>query len=73
MATREPLTAYERAHVVAYAAEAPLEAARAPDAWAGIADRLAGRPGSSFSMPTVDDDGITALLMPVNVPAGPTH
>ena len=40
LASRESLTEYERAHAVAYDAEAPLEAARAPDAWAAIADRL---------------------------------
>jgi predicted kinase len=42
IATREPLTADERAYALAYDAEAPLEAARAPAVWAGLEGRLAG-------------------------------
>ena len=72
IATREPLTVAERAYAVTYDAEAPLEAAWTPSAWAGIAARLAGRPGSSFPMPTFDDAG-SPPLMPVKVPAGPAH
>ena len=42
VATREPLTVDERAYAVAYDAEAPLEAARAPATWGDLAGRLAG-------------------------------
>ena len=41
IATREPLTADERACAVTYDAEAPIESARAPGAWAELAGRLA--------------------------------
>ena len=47
IATREPLTAAERTYAVTYDAEAPLEAARTPSAWARIAARLAGRAEAS--------------------------
>ena len=43
LSTCEPLTAAERACAVPYDAEASLEAARAPSAWALLADRLGGR------------------------------
>jgi aminoglycoside phosphotransferase family enzyme/predicted kinase len=42
IATREPLTADESAYAIAYDAETPLEAARAPAAWVELAGRLAG-------------------------------
>lgn len=42
IATREPLTSDEKVCAIGYDAEAPLEAARAPAAWAELASRLAG-------------------------------
>jgi len=45
IATREALTAPERAHAVIYDAEAPVEAARAPGAWSAVVARLGGSPG----------------------------
>ena len=42
IATREPLTADERAHAAIYDAELPLEAARAPSAWTEVSRRLGG-------------------------------
>jgi predicted kinase len=41
IATREPLTADERACAVVYDAEAPLDAAGAAGAWTELARRLA--------------------------------
>jgi aminoglycoside phosphotransferase family enzyme/predicted kinase len=40
IAEREPLSLDEKTHTIAYDAEAPLEAARAPDAWTELAHRL---------------------------------
>jgi aminoglycoside phosphotransferase family enzyme/predicted kinase len=42
IAAREPLSPDEKAFVIVYDAEAPLEAARASDAWAELANRLVG-------------------------------
>jgi aminoglycoside phosphotransferase family enzyme/predicted kinase len=42
IATREPLSPDEKAFTIVYDAEAPLEAARASDAWAELANRLVG-------------------------------
>jgi len=51
IATREPLTTAERTYAVTYDAEAPLEAARTPTAWASLAARLAARGESSSGPP----------------------
>ncbi len=44
IATREALTVEERSFAIFHDAEAPLEAARAPGAWAALAGRLTGAP-----------------------------
>ena len=61
IATREPLTAAERAYAVAYDAEAPLEAARAPSAWAPLAARLAARRKHRAAAQRGDDGAVGAL------------
>ena len=73
IATREPLTAAERSYAVTYDAEAPLEAARTPSAWAPLAARLAGRAEASSGQPNRGMTERSALLMPVKVPARPAH
>ena len=52
IATREPLTTAERTYAVTYDAEAPLEAARTPTAWAPLAARLAARAEASSGPPS---------------------
>ena len=49
IAAREPLADDEKEFAIAYDTETPIDAARAPAAWADLAARLAGgpRPGSS--------------------------
>jgi predicted kinase len=42
IATREPLSADERAHAVIYDAELPLEAAASPEAWMELSRRIGG-------------------------------
>ena len=42
IAVREPLSPDEKAFTIVYDAEARLEAARASDAWARLANRLVG-------------------------------
>jgi len=46
LATREPLAPREKASAVAYDAEAPLEAARAPGAWEAVRRRMQSTEGS---------------------------
>ena len=53
IATREPLTVAESTYAVTYDAEAPLEAAWTPSAWAPVAARLAGRAEASSGIPNV--------------------
>jgi hypothetical protein len=45
IASREALSADERAHSVIYDAEAPLDAARTPGAWAELMSRIGGSTG----------------------------
>ena len=75
VAAREPLTAAERAFVVAYDAELPLEAARAPTAWSELAGLLA-RQAEAVTVTGVrlrggDDVAVAGLLMRVKVESGP--